>query len=212
MFELSALLLFAASAVVLVIAPGPAVLYIVARSMEQGVKAGIASTLGIGVGALIHVAAATFGVSALLMTSASAFATVKFLGAAYLIGLGIHKLCFASTSLKLADSEERRWWSLFWHGVLVNLLNPKTALFFFAFLPQFVDPARGGVALQTVILGLIFVSIGVTSDGVYAVLAGRLATWFRSRSSLGRHFSRLSGMTYLSLGLMTAFSGEGRKS
>ncbi len=147
MFELSALAVFVTAAFVLLITPGPAVLYIVARSVDQGWLAGIVSVLGTGVGTLFHVVAAALGLSALLLSSVLAFNIVKYLGAAYLMYLGIRKLLIRDPLHQL-ETHHQPLSSIFYQGMLVNLLNPKTALFIFAFLPQFVDPVRGSVAAQ----------------------------------------------------------------
>ena len=163
-FTHSSLLLFVSAALVLLAIPGPAVLYVTSRSIGQGRSAGLVSALGIGVGTLVHVAAAAVGLSALLMSSAVAFSAVKYLGAAYLIYLGVQKLRGAE-SLDLSEEAPRANLSrIFGQGVVVNILNPKTALFFFAFLPQFVDSSRGSVAVQILFLGTLFAVMGITSD------------------------------------------------
>ena len=154
--------LFCAAALALLAVPGPAVLYIVVQSAEQGRRVGLASVAGIHVGTLVHVAAATAGFSALIAASAVAFSSVKYAGAAYLVYLGMRKLLEGRAAVQL----ERRREPLtraFGRGVVVNVLNPKTALFFLAFLPQFVDPHRGGVWSQALVLGLVFVGLGLIS-------------------------------------------------
>ena len=148
MFSLSGLSLFSAAALILLLTPGPAVLYIVARSLDQGRLAGFVSVLGIEVGNLVHVLAATLGLSAILVSSSLAFAVVKYLGAAYLIYLGVRRLIQCQAGLPAATFQPQRLRRIFRQGVLVAVFNPKTALFFFAFLPQFVDPSRGSVTLQ----------------------------------------------------------------
>src|SRR5580698_2387785 len=152
----SSLFLFVTAALLLLVIPGPAVFYIVGRSIGHGRSAGLVSALGISVGSLVHTAAAAVGLSALLMSSAVAFAAVKYLGAAYLIYLGIQKIR-REESFKLSGSGTRvKLGRVFGQGVIVNVLNPKTALFFFAFLPQFVDASRGPVVRQILFLGLLF--------------------------------------------------------
>jgi threonine/homoserine/homoserine lactone efflux protein len=138
---------FVVAAILLLLTPGPAVLYIVARSVEQGRIAGLASVCGITTGTLVHVLAAALGLSALLASSALAFAAVKWAGAAYLIYIGVRRILSRSVAVPM-ELPRRSLGRLYRDGVVVNLLNPKTALFFFAFLPQFVDPARGAVAFQ----------------------------------------------------------------
>jgi len=154
--ESTDLLLFAGAAVALLIIPGPAVLYIVTRSVAQGRVAGLTSVVGVHAGSLVHVAAAAFGLSALLASSATAFSVVKYLGAAYLVWLGIRQFR-RRVDRDAAGVEPPPGYSparIFGEGVLVNVLNPKTAIFFLAFLPQFVDPGRGPVAVQMVLLEL----------------------------------------------------------
>jgi len=207
----SSLLLFFSAALVLLAIPGPAVFYIVGRSIGQGRSAGLVCALGIGAGTLVHVAAAAVGLSALLMSSALAFNFVKYLGAAYLIYLGIQKL---RTQESFQPTEEAAHSSLsrvFGQGIIVNVLNPKTALFFFAFLPQFVDPARGNVALQILFLGTLFAVMGVTSDSLWALFAGTVAQRLK-RSARGMHTLRyVSGGMLISLGVATALAGSGSK-
>src|SRR5262249_375486 len=152
----SSLLLFATGAALILVIPGPAVTYIVSRTIGQGRAAGLVSAMGIATGTLGHVAAATVGLSALRASSARAFSFVKYLGAAYLIFLGIRVLRSGDLQMVEASNSGRRLAPIFGQGVLVNLLNPKTALFFLAFLPQFVEPARGHVTLQIFELGTLF--------------------------------------------------------
>src|SRR5262245_5927980 len=172
--------LFVAAALALLLIPGPAVLYIVSRSVEQGRLAGFVSDLGIHAATLVHVLAASLGLSALLMSSALAFTLVKYLGAAYLIWLGLRKL-FGPTSPQGEGAVVPRvnHARLFRDGFIVNLLNPKTALFFLAFLPQFVEVSRGHVALQVAFLGLLFAALGIVTDGCYALAAGTAGNWLK---------------------------------
>jgi threonine/homoserine/homoserine lactone efflux protein len=184
--DLSTLVVFAAAALALAVVPGPAVLYIVARSVDQGRFAGLVSALGIGVGSLVHVTAATIGLSSLLASSATAFTVVKYAGAAYLILLGIHRLLTREEVVETAARPPRALRRIFRDGVIVNVLNPKTALFFLAFLPQFVDPNQGAATLQILVLGLIFTVIALSSDSLWAIAAGTLGGWLRrSRWYLG---------------------------
>jgi threonine/homoserine/homoserine lactone efflux protein len=205
--------LFVAASLALTLVPGPAVLYIVARSVEGGRPAGLVSVLGIGAGGFVHVAFAALGLSALLVSSAVAFAVVKWLGVAYLIYLGIGRFLARdeeTADVKVGDEPLAR---VFSQGVIVNVLNPKTALFFLAFLPQFVDPSRGAVTAQIALLGTTFVVIALFTDGLYALLSGTAADWLRRRNEspgfrrAGRY---LSGSVYLALGAATAISGSGK--
>ena len=208
--EPSTLLLFAAAAFALIIVPGPVVLYVVARSLEQGRSAGVVSVLGAGVGAFVHILAAAVGLSALLASSVVAFSVVKYLGAAYLIYLGVRKLLSQPASASNVDIKRQPLTKIFYEGVVVNVLNPKTAIFFLAFLPQFVDASGGNAASQILILGLTFVVIGLLSDSLYALLAGTFGTYLKqSRRFLGvQHY--VSGGIYVALGIGAALGGSSK--
>ncbi|MGA9760822.1 MAG: LysE family translocator [Gaiellaceae bacterium] len=206
--SLPTLALFSLAALALLAVPGPAVLYVVSQSVARGRRAGLVSMLGIETGGLFHVAAAAIGLSALLASSASAFALVKYAGAAYLVGLGLVRLLRHSEAESSPVGETRGRRSLFLQGVVVNVLNPKTALFFLAFLPQFVSSDRGPAALQIAILGLLFLLLATLSDGLYALVAGGIRNRFRSNRQV-RRLSRLgSGGVLLGLGIATALSGR----
>lgn len=198
----SSVALFCLAALALLAIPGPAVLYVVVQSAEQGRRVGIASVAGIHVGTLVHVAAAAAGLSALIVASAVAFSTVKYAGAAYLIYLGVRKLFERSASDRLEPAREslRR---AFARGAVVNILNPKTALFFLAFLPQFVDADRGGVWSQALVLGLVFVALGLVSDSLYALAAGTVGGLLRRRRRALRYGS---GLVYIGLGTAAALT------
>ena len=201
--ELHTFVIFAVASAAFLAVPGPSVIYIVSRSLAEGRTAGIVSALGIQAGGLVHVVAATIGVSALLASSATAFSVVKYAGAAYLIYLGIRKLRepAATTSAGPAGRVPRK--RLFWQGVVVNSLNPKTALFFLAFLPQFVDPDRGAVAPQVMALGVLFLVLATLSDSTYALVAGSVRGWLGERR---RTITRVSGFSYVGLGVLAALS------
>jgi threonine/homoserine/homoserine lactone efflux protein len=204
------LLVFAAASALLVIVPGPAVIYIVTRSVRHGRAAGLVSTLGIEVGGLVHVAAATLGLSALLASSAAAFNVVRYAGAAYLVFLGVRALLGRDRDDDGAPREapEPDRGRMFWNGVLVNVLNPKTALFFLALLPQFIDPDRGAVALQAGVLGTCFIAVALLLDGTWALVAGGAARRLREGRRSRRALARASGCVYLGLGAFAALSGE----
>jgi threonine/homoserine/homoserine lactone efflux protein len=210
--ETSTLALFAVAAVTLLLIPGPAVLYIVTRSVDQGRAAGLASVCGVHVGTLLHVAAAALGLSALLVSSATAYDTVRWLGAAYLVWLGVRRLLARDEDVPAAaaghDAHRPGLGRIFAQGVVVNVLNPKTALFFFAFLPQFVDTSRGSVPFQVVVLGAAFVLLGLLSDGAYALLASTGAGWLRRRPKVARASRLVSGGVLISLGVTTALAGS----
>jgi threonine/homoserine/homoserine lactone efflux protein len=173
--------------------------------------AGLASVLGVGVGTLFHVAAAALGVSALLVSSVLAFNIVKYIGAAYLIYLGIRKFLTPDELEQPATFAPKRLSRIFYQGVVVNLLNPKTALFCFAFLPQFVNVAKGGVGLQILFLGAIFVIMGICSDGLYALLAGSMGNWLKGQFGFLRAQRYFAGTIFIALGLTTALSGSSKK-
>jgi threonine/homoserine/homoserine lactone efflux protein len=198
----TSLWLFCLAAVALLAIPGPAVLYVVVQSAEQGRRVGLASVAGIHLGTLVHVAAATVGLSALIVASALAFSVVKYAGAAYLVFLGIRKLLERSASTRVARGPEplRR---AFLRGAVVNILNPKTALFFLAFLPQFVDPDRGGVWSQSLVFGFVFVGLGLVSDSLYAVAAGTVGGVLRRKRRALRYGS---GAVYIGLGAAAALA------
>jgi threonine/homoserine/homoserine lactone efflux protein len=202
--DTSTLLVFAAAALALIVVPGPAVLYIVAQSIERGRLAGVVSALGVAVGGLVHVTAAAIGLSSLLVSSASAFNAVKYAGAAYLIGLGLWTLLRGREDAAPATPKERKLSRRFWQGVVVNVLNPKTALFFFAFLPQFVDPEKGSAALQIGVLGLLFVALAVLSDSVWALAAGTASERLRGNRRFLAVQRYVSGSVFVGLGALTA--------
>jgi threonine/homoserine/homoserine lactone efflux protein len=209
--DTSTLAVFSAAALLLLVIPGPAVLYIVAQSVSRGRMAGLVSMLGIQVGGLVHVAAAAVGLSALVVQSALAFSIVKYAGAAYLVFLGVRRLLGRDRNGADGIPRERRLRALFANGIIVNVFNPKTALFFFAFLPQFVDVSRGGVAFQILVLGLVFIGLAVLSDGAYAVVAGSAAGWVSARRGCARAERFVSGSVLVGLGLATTFSSAHRK-
>jgi len=208
MIELSQLYLFLGAALALLLVPGPAVLYITARSANQGRLAGLVSVLAIETANFLQAVAATLGLSAILLSSALAFDVVKYLGAAYLIYLGVRKLLVSEevTAGEVAKSESLA--RIYWQGFVINLLNPKTALFFFAFLPQFVNPDKGNVTAQTLLLGVLFVGMAIITDSLYALLASSLADRLRD----SRHFQTgqryFAGLVYVGLGITTALTGS----
>jgi threonine/homoserine/homoserine lactone efflux protein len=203
---------FAVAGLVLLLTPGPAVLYIVARSVEQGRLAGFVSVLGITSGTFVHITAATIGLSALLASSALAFAIVKYAGAAYLVYIGLKKL-FGRAEIPAGDLElpRRSLRRLYVDGLVVNVLNPKTALFFLAFLPQFVDPGRGHATTQIAFLGLLFAFMGLMSDGLYALAFGTFGRWVRRRRRFLSVERYVTGSVFLGLGITAALAGDGRK-
>ncbi len=210
MMDLTQLALFVAASVVLLLTPGPAVLYIVARSADQGRRAGLVSVCAIEAGNFVHVIAATLGLSALLLSSALAFTVVKSVGAAYLIYLGLRKLFSREPVPAERSPQSHSARRIFSQGFLVAVLNPKTALFFVAFLPQFVDPARGAIVGQMFLLGCLFVALAWVSDSLYALLAGTVGHWFRSRRSVLRVDRYVVGGVYIGLGITAALADAHR--
>ncbi|MDQ1685688.1 MAG: hypothetical protein QOC82_2425, partial [Frankiaceae bacterium] len=177
------------------------------RSVEHGRRVGLASVVGVHLGTLVHVAAAALGLSALLVSSATAFSVVKYVGAAYLIGLGLHRLASPPAAVPAKDplASSRSVRSALAQGAVVNVLNPKVALFFLAFLPPFIDPHRGPVATQVLVLGLTYLLLGICSDGAYALAAAAVASRVR-RGPLLRRGRRASGAVYVVLGLLAALT------
>jgi threonine/homoserine/homoserine lactone efflux protein len=204
----AALGVFSLASLALLVVPGPSVLYIVTRGISQGRMAGLASVLGVHVGTTFHIAAATLGLSALLMRSIVAFNVVKYAGAAYLVYLGIRRLLDEDGPIQTGPVTTKPLIRIFGQGILVNILNPKTALFFLAFLPQFVDVQRGSVPLQMVVLGSIFIVLGLISDGTYALVSSLIGTRLRTSRSFARRERLMSGGIYLGLGVTAALSGH----
>lgn len=210
--EWASLGLFAVAALVLLLTPGPAVLYIVTRSIDQGKRAGLVSVLGVHLGTLAHIFAAAAGLSALLAASATAFGAVKYLGAAYLIYIGVRRLRDRSSIVAPeAAGKPKELRRAFLDGVIVNVLNPKTGLFFLAFLPQFVTEARGHVGEQIIALGVVFVLLGAITDSLYAVTAGSAARWLRGQPRFLTGERWITGGLYISLGVAAALSSGHRK-
>jgi threonine/homoserine/homoserine lactone efflux protein len=206
MSDLGTLAVFCAASLALAVVPGPAVLYIVAQSVHGGRRAGVVSALGIASGGLVHVLAAVIGLSAIVAASAEAFTAVKLLGAAYLVYLGIRTLMSRDDRIggRAAEPTLARTYR---QGIVVNVLNPKTALFFLAFLPQFVDP-DGSTRAQLAVLGAIFVVIAFTSDLVWALVAGTAGTLLRRSRTFLRVQRYVSGTIFVGLGALAATAGR----
>jgi threonine/homoserine/homoserine lactone efflux protein len=211
MINADTLLLFCATAFVLIITPGPNQIYIIARSTSQGKNAGLLSALGVDAGTLIHVVAASLGLSALLASSALAFSIVRYAGAAYLIYLGIRTVFSRNKNYEQATIKFASGKRIFFQGMLTNVLNPKAALFFLAILPQFVNEPRGHATEQMLILGGIFTLIGMCIDLIVAILASSAGDWLRHRTGFQRIQKWAAGGVYFSLGLSTALTGTSNK-
>jgi threonine/homoserine/homoserine lactone efflux protein len=202
----SSLLLFIAGALILLLTPGPAILYIVSRGLAHGRSAALVSVLGVVAGAMIHVLIAMVGLSAILASSVLAFQCVKYVGAAYLIYLGIRTLRSSDTPLLEAANGDKNLWRIFSQGLLVNLLNPKTALFFLAFLPQFVNPGRGHATFQICQLGILFALMSLITDSGWAVLASTIGARFRESLRFQRAQRSISGGVLIAMGLVALLS------
>jgi len=201
--------LFSLAALALLLIPGPSVMYIVARSSSQGRRAGLVSVAGIHTGTLVHVAAAVLGLSAVIVASATAFNVVKYAGAAYLIYMGVRTMMtrIGPTSEQRLMARSNR--QLYTDGFVVNALNPKTAVFFLAFVPQFVDAdGAGSATLQLLMLSAVFVGLGLLTDGTWALTAAFIATRLRRSDAKLRREGLVTGSLYIGLGLMAAVTGR----
>ena len=202
--------LFCLAATALIVIPGPAVLYIVSQSVGQGRRAGLISASGVATGGFVHVVGAAIGISGLLLSSATLFSVVKFAGAAYLIYLGGRRLLGREASALVAPQASRSRRQLYRDGAVVSILNPKTALFFYAFLPQFLDPGRGSVALQAIMLGTLFVAIALVSDSVWALASGSAASWLKEWPLAAKLERWVTGTVLVGLGAAAALTSAHR--
>jgi threonine/homoserine/homoserine lactone efflux protein len=200
----STLALFALAALALIAIPGPNMVYVATRSMSEGRRSGLASALGLETGTILHVCAAAAGLSALIASSATAFNALRYLGAAYLVYLGAKALRQRSTSAQDAPPAPVSLARAYRQAIVVQLLNPKVALFFLAFLPQFVDPSRGPVWTQVLVLGAILGALGFLMDCAYAIVSAAAAGRLRGRGGGG---GKVTGTVYLVLGAAAALTG-----
>jgi threonine/homoserine/homoserine lactone efflux protein len=210
MLSLPNLPLFLLASLLLLLSPGPAVMYIVARSIDQGRLAGFVSVLSIEVGNFVHVLAATSGLSAILVSSSTAFSIVKYLGAAYLVYLGVRRLLAPETGSTPAAVRRQNLGRIFRQGILVAVLNPKTAVFFFAFMPQFVDTSKNAATIQLLTLGCLFVFMAIVTDSLYAVSASTVGQWLKGNRLFLRADRYLVGAVYVGLGTLAAFADAKR--
>lgn len=201
-------LLFAGASLVLVIVPGPAVVYILTRSVSQGRTAGLVSAVGVNTGSAVHVLAAVAGLSLILTQSTFAFGVVKWAGVAYLAWIGFRTLRSPDIDFESPKADTDGLKRIFMQGVLVNVLNPKVAVFFLAFLPQFIDPEAANPTLQTIVLGMTLIIIGLVSDSAYALLGGKVGSVFRDRPGTARTARIASGWTYIALAGVAAATGH----
>jgi threonine/homoserine/homoserine lactone efflux protein len=202
--DLNSLLVFITAGLLLNLTPGPDVLYIVGRSLSQGRAAGVVSALGISTGCLFHIVAATCGLSALMLTLPLAYDLVRYAGAAYLVWLGVKALRSKSEALEVRTLARTPLGAIFRQGVVTNVLNPKVALFFLAFLPQFADPARGSLWPQILLLGVIFTVNGTLVCLGYVLVAAKLGDWLKARYDVSTWLNRLTGGLFIALGLRLA--------
>ncbi len=202
-------LIFLGAAILLAIAPGPGMLYVLARALAGGRREGLLSALGTFFGGMVHVFAAAAGVSIILAKSAVAFATVKYLGAAYLCFLGIRMILEARKDEPISIEAPQRRRSPFWQGILTEALNPKTALFFLSFIPQFVERGSAHVFLQFIFLGSVSVALNTSADIIVTLLAGPLGERIRGSARFRRQQRSLTGAVMIGLGTYLAF-GESK--
>lgn len=199
---------FIIAALIVLIIPGPGVLYVIARSIAHGYRAGLASVIGLSVGVMAHVVAATAGLSAILLTSATAFSIVKFIGAGYLIYLGLRTLLSRPVIENIEIPEPLPKHQLFIDGIIVSVFNPKIAVFFLAFLPQFVDASLGSAPIQIFILGTLYALLALITDGAYALLAGSARQWLQRIFADNPWPRRITGSVYIGLGINTALATQ----
>lgn len=206
--DLHSLALFLAAGLALNLTPGPDMLYVAARGASEGRAAGIVSALGIGVGTLVHIALVAAGLAAILDAVPVAYVALRLGGAAYLIYLGVRALQAGPTAAAVEPPPPASLGAIFRQGVVTNVLNPKVALFFLAFLPQFVDPSRGSPVLQVIALGLLFDTTGTLVNLAVAVGSSRAAARFRHPGRAGALLHRLTGGVFIALGLRLAYSAR----
>jgi threonine/homoserine/homoserine lactone efflux protein len=208
MFDLSNLIIFITAGLALNFTPGPDMIYCATRSVGQGRAAGVVSALGVGTGALVHTAAAIVGLSALLIYSSTAFLVVKYAGAVYLAYLGVRMILSGRTKAGPERLPSASLWQVYRQGAVTNILNPKVALFFMSFLPQFVDPSRGSASLQILILALIVNFTGTTVNALVGLLFGSVGNWLDRKPAFWRWQRRVTGSILVGLGLSLALPGR----
>lgn len=204
---IATLLAFSGATILLVLLPGPNLLFILGAGISGGRRTALAAAVGVELGTLVHVIAAAVGLSAVLQTSATAFSTVKYLGVAYLAYLGVRALRATHLDEPGQRPGPQSTLSAVRRGVFVNVLNPKVALFFLAFLPQFIDTDRSSASAQIMALGSVFFAIALAIDLVYAVAAGAVGRWLERRPSLLRRQERIAGVIYLGLAALAISQG-----
>lgn len=210
--DLTYWLVFFSAALALNLSPGPDLIYILSRSIADGRRVGLASAAGVCTGAFVHVLAASLGLSAILATSATAFAAVKYVGAAYLVYLGIQSLRSAGATWRSAGSpgKDVSPWAAFRQGVLIDVLNPKVAVFFMAFLPQFVRPGHGSEPLQLVMLGTLVICVAIVVEACFVLAASKATRIFRANPTVSVWLDRFLGSVLIGLGIRLAMSEQRR--
>lgn len=199
---------FAAAALALVVIPGPNLIYIITRGIQQGRRAAVVSSLGVQAGMVVHILLAALGLGALVARSPVLYDVIRYAGAGYLLWIGISHLRRRHIEVDEAALRPASMRTLFLHGFAINMLNPKVILFVLALLPQFVDPARGSAAGQMLVLGAVFIGVALVSDMTYAFASGSLGAWLKGHPASARHRDRASGIVYLLLGLVVALTGS----
>ena len=205
MFDLHSFIIFAIASWALIVTPGPDMLYVITCGMSQGRRAGVLSAVGVALGLMVHTCAAAFGLAVLLKTSTLAFLIVKYVGAAYLIYLGVKAVLDEEGLSFEQEKNAKSARSIFWRGVVTNVLNPKVALFFLAFLPQFADASRGNVVVQMILLGLIFIVFGTTFLSSVGYFSGRISTWLKSKPWVAQRLNWMAGCVFIGLGVRLIF-------
>ncbi|AJE03747.1 LysE family translocator [Geobacter pickeringii] len=198
------LTVFFVSVILVTIAPGPDIIYVLTRGVSQGKRAGLAAAAGFSTGCIFHTALAAVGISALIRSSEVAFTVIRLAGAAYLVYLGIGALRSRGGALIGASTEAPPLGSIYRQSIVANILNPKVTLFFLAFLPQFVAPGSGSVGLQLMGLGLIFMAVTITVFGAVALCAGLIGDWLRRTPAVAGRIQALAGLTFIGLGIRVA--------
>ena len=206
MFETTTLLTYLAASIAIILAPGPAQALVLTRSLSDGRQSGILTGIGLNVGTIVHAVAAALGLSAILATSAIAFAVVKFLGAGYLIYLGVQALRTKAHEASTEQTTSATPWQAFHKAVFTGILNPKVAIFFLAFLPQFVDPTRGSAFLQFLILGVILAVLDIVYETLLALIAGALSQWLVHNRAFTLWRQRVTGVVLVGLGIRLALT------
>lgn len=204
MISSTRLMLFAATSVVLIFTPGPDIIYVMTRGVAQGRKAALAAAAGFSLGNFVHIFFAVVGLSALLASSARAFQLVKWAGALYLVYLGV-RMIRSKADLAAGELQPLQGRTIFVQSIIANVLNPKVAVFFLAFFPQFLNKAQGSLPLQMLLLGTLFVVLTLICFGLVALCSGAIGAWLQSKPAIGSRLGRVAGSVLVLLGLRLAW-------